>query len=211
MLSLPKISFAGAGLLLVAVCGVPVVGAQEAESNRNPARTNPPAANPNAEVSRFSNFLDTHPAIEARLRENAELLSDPVFLKNHPQLANYLTAHPNLRDALAARPRWFIHRELTRPTPAPAPASPAQVADLDRFLDQHPDLARQLAQRPQLLRQAQFLNSHPALRDYVKQHPEILRPAAPRTNQPKANAPKSAAPKAAAPARPGAESTNGQP
>ena len=86
-----------------------------------------------------------------------------------------------------------IDNRAAPPARMPAPASPAQVAELDRFLDQHPDISRQLAEKPQLLRQTQFLNSHPALRDYVKQHPELVRPATP----PKANAAnKAAAPRA---------------
>jgi hypothetical protein len=193
MTVLPKSFLTGIRVLALAVCLAPFGRAQQAEGG---STATTPA--PNAEIARFGSFLDTHPAIEARLRENVALLNDPVFLKNHPQLANYLNAHPNVKGFLANRPRWFIHRELTRPTQAPAPASSAQVAELDRFLDQHPDLARQLVQRPQLLRQQQFLNSHPALRDYVKQHPELIRPA------PRAAAPKAAAPKVNPPANPGA-------
>ncbi len=192
-----KLPLACPTALAVVLCLAPLARAQEAGEGGTVASAAPATTNPNsgmaAEVNRFGKFLDTHPAIEARLRENAALLNDPVFLKNHPPLANFLTEHPNVRGALANRPRWFIHRELTRPTPAPAPASPAQVAELDRFLDQHPDISRQLAEKPQLLRQPQFLNSHPALRDYVKQHPDLVRPATP----PKANAAnKAAAPRA---------------
>lgn len=161
-----------------------------------------PNASPAAEVARFGTFLDQHPAIEARLRENAELLNDPVFLKNHPQLTTYLANHPKVKDALASRPRWFLHRELTRPTPAPTPANPKQVADFDKLLDQHPDIARQLAQHPQLLRQPQFLNSHPALREYVSKNPEIIRPIA-KAAAPKAPVTRPAAPKATAPVRAG--------
>lgn len=195
----PKLLRALGPVVALVLGAVPLVSAQTENGEAAPP-TAPAAANPNAspaaEMARFGTFLDQHPAIEARLRENAGLLNDPVFLKNHPQLGTFLTDHPKIKDELVARPRWLLHREVTRPILTPAPPNAKQVAEFDKLLDQHPDIASQLAQHPQLLRQPQFLNSHPELRDYVKQHPEIVRSATP-----KAGAPKAPATKAPAPAR----------
>jgi hypothetical protein len=203
-----KIPAASLGKVLILALGFTPLALAQTDADTPaapaaPAAETKPGPPPVNEVARFGAFLDQHPAIEARLRENAALLDDPVFLKNHPQLATYLASHPNVKAELAKRPRWFLPRELSRPTPAPAPANPRQVAELDKFLDQHPDIARQLAQRPQLLRQPQFLNSHPVLREYVNQHPEIVRPAAPKAANPKAPPAKAAAPKPNLPAKAG--------
>jgi hypothetical protein len=150
----------------------------KAEENRPPADS-PAVADPgpitNGELARFEGFLDQHPTIEARLRENSALINDPAFLKNHPQLAEFFADHPGISAELAAKPRWFIHSELVRQSAAPV--SPEQVVEFDHFLDQHPELAKQLAQHPQLLRQADFLNSHPELHEYLNQHPSIARAA----------------------------------
>jgi len=141
--------------------------------------TNPPASSPATgsrqfapgELARFEEFLDQHPGIEARLRENPDIAHDPAFQKNHPLFAQYLNRHPGFAAALSARPRWFIHRELVRQSATPV--SSAQVADFDRFLDQHPRLEKLLQQHPQLLRRPDFLSSYPELREYMKRHPGI--------------------------------------
>jgi hypothetical protein len=102
-------------------------------------------------------------------------LTNPAFLKNHPLLEEFIDRHPRIGNELAARPRWFIHRELVRQSAIAV--TPAQVADFDRFLDQHPRIERILVQRPQLLRNPEFLGRVPELRTYLKQHQGIDRAA----------------------------------
>lgn len=132
-----------------------------------------PGATANGELTRFEEFLDQHPNIEARLRENPDIASNPAFQKNHPQLAQFLARHPEISAELATKPRWFVHRELARASATPV--TRAQVVEFDRFLDQHPRLEKLLAQHPQLLRHPEFLDSNPDLHEYLKRHPEIDR------------------------------------
>jgi hypothetical protein len=49
----------------------------------------------------------------------------------------------------------------------------AELANFDRFLDSHPDVARQLAANPSLVTDPNFLQAQPALRDYLTQHPRV--------------------------------------
>jgi phage-related protein len=127
------------------------------------------------ELTRFEEFLDQHPGVEARLRDNPEIICNPAFQKNHPVFAQFLNRHPGFGAALATTPRWFIHRELVRQSATPV--SPAQVAEFDRFLDQHPQTEKLLAEHPQLLRHPDFLKNSPELREFMKRHPGIDRAA----------------------------------
>ena len=120
------------------------------------------------ELAGFGTFLGQHSVIEGRLREDPALLQDPAFQRNHPTIARFLARHPEIAAQLSARPRWFLHRELTRQFGAAV--TRAQVAEFDRFLDQHPALEQLLIQHPQLLHQADFLISHPELRDHLKRN-----------------------------------------
>ena len=198
----------------LALGAVPLASAQtetgEAAPPKAPAAANPNAS-PAAEMTRFATFLDQHSDIEARLRENAELLNDPAFLKNHPSLGRFLTSHPKVNDELVAQPRWFLHRAITRPILTPAPANAKQLAEFDKLLDQYPEVASELAQHPQMLRQPRFLNSHPAIRDYVKEHPEIVRSATPKVAAPKAPAAKTPVPGPAKVQRPTEEKSPAAP
>src|SRR6202040_304548 len=48
-----------------------------------------------------------------------------------------------------------------------------QVAEMDRFLDKHPELAEQLRKDPSLIRNREFVENHPALQEYLQSHPEV--------------------------------------
>ena len=48
-----------------------------------------------------------------------------------------------------------------------------QIAEMDRFLDSHPETAEQLQKDPSLIRNKEFVESHPALQEFLQGHPGI--------------------------------------
>jgi phage-related protein len=49
----------------------------------------------------------------------------------------------------------------------------AQLANMDSFLDSHPEISEQLAKDPSLIRNRQFVEQHPALQEFLQSHPEL--------------------------------------
>jgi len=49
----------------------------------------------------------------------------------------------------------------------------AQLAQFDRFLDSHREIAEQLRRDPSLVKNQQFLQNHPALQTYLQEHQDI--------------------------------------
>jgi hypothetical protein len=49
----------------------------------------------------------------------------------------------------------------------------AELGRLDRFLDNHPEIAQQLEKNPSLIDNEQFVKSEPALQAFLQDHPEI--------------------------------------
>ena len=47
------------------------------------------------------------------------------------------------------------------------------VAEMDHFLDHHPEIAEQLRKDPALIDNARFVSDHPALAEYLKEHPGV--------------------------------------
>jgi YHS domain-containing protein len=48
-----------------------------------------------------------------------------------------------------------------------------EIADMDNFLDNHPEIAEQLRKDPSLIDNKQFVANHPALQEYLQSHPEV--------------------------------------
>lgn len=46
-----------------------------------------------------------------------------------------------------------------------------ELGNLDRFLDSHPDIARDVRQNPRLIDDRAYVNAHPQLREFLEHHP----------------------------------------
>jgi len=61
--------------------------------------------------------------------------------------------------------------------PAPAPSrddiTSREVAEMDRFLDSHPEIAQQLRKDPSLIDNRRWVGDHPALHEYLQKHPGV--------------------------------------
>lgn len=49
------------------------------------------------------------------------------------------------------------------------------VAEMDHFLDHHPEIAEQLRRDPSLIDNQRFVADHPALQEYLQMHPSVRR------------------------------------
>ncbi len=77
--------------------------------------------------------------------------------------------------------------EQPQPTPAPAPPigklppslprdhdiTRQELAEMDSFLDSHPEIAEQLRKDPSLIDNRKFVDDHPELRAFLQSHPRI--------------------------------------
>ena len=146
------------------------------------------------QVADMDRFLDSHPEIAEQLRKDPSLIDNREFVQNHPSLQEYLQKHPGVRESFSQNPNAFMHREerydrqddrfrgdndrrdgdrrddrrggdndITR----------RQVAEMDRFLDSHPELAEQLRKDPSLIDNREFVQNHSALQEYLQKHPGV--------------------------------------
>jgi hypothetical protein len=133
------------------------------------------------EITHFNHYLDNHPGVAQGLAANPGLVNDPQFMAHHPGLQNFLAKHPGVRDELHASPGQFMYREGHYewahgggPVAAMPGTRDTQVARFDNgYLDEHPEVARQLGSNPALADNPQFLATHPGLDSYLARHPEV--------------------------------------
>lgn len=98
----------GAGLLSIAMMAT--AGAQGP-----PVPPNYPAPHPHYDqqhpyATRFGDFLDSHPGIEADLSKNPKLATNHKYLEQHSDLRHYLHEHPDVDAQLHEDPYKFMHR-----------------------------------------------------------------------------------------------------
>jgi S1-C subfamily serine protease len=55
------------------------------------------------QLKAFEKFLDAHPAIAADINKDAALVDNPDYLATHPELKDFLNAHPGLRNEILAK------------------------------------------------------------------------------------------------------------
>ena len=136
------------------------------------------------QLAAFDQFLDSHPDLAGQIRKDPSLVNREEYVENHPELQNYLQDHPGLREELTENPNAVMHqeqrfdrgeerdqdrnrqdrdRDVTQP----------ELANMDRFLDSHPEIAEQLRKHPSLVDDKRFVESHPALQEFLAQHPFV--------------------------------------
>lgn len=127
------------------------------------------------EVSAFDAYLDQHPVMAQQLSANPGLVRNDEYLERHPDLRNFLNTNPAVRNELTETPGWFMHRETQYRTleSTNGGLNRVEMDHLDRYLDTHPDVARELAARPGLADNHQYLEQHPELRDFLVRHPGV--------------------------------------
>jgi hypothetical protein len=144
---------------------------QSAQSNRY-AQNNGPARDndgPSRGVEQFNRFLDSHPDIAAQVRHKPWLLTNYNFLQSHPDLNAFLKARPQLNAEISQNSVAFMQLENR----LEQPDGRRDLAELDRFMDSHPDIAAQLRQKPWLVTNYEFLQSHPDLNTFLQDHPQL--------------------------------------
>jgi phage-related protein len=130
------------------------------------------------ELANMDRFMDSHPEIAEQLRKDPSLVDNKEFVKNHPALQEFLENHPGVREEYKENPNAFMRqeqrfdrredgmrgdRDVTR----------GELANMDRFMDSHPEIAEQLRKDPSLVDNKEFVKGHPALQEFLENHPGV--------------------------------------
>jgi hypothetical protein len=130
----------------------------------------------------WNKFLDSHPEIEEQLRKDPSLIRNDEFVEKHPALQQYLQEHPGIREEFTENPNAFMRQEQRyerredsdgRNRNGDRDITREQLADMDRFMDSHPEIAEQLRKDPSLIKNKEFVENHPALQEFLQTHPEV--------------------------------------
>jgi hypothetical protein len=136
------------------------------------------------DLAGFDRFLDEHREIGEQVRKDPSLVDNRSFVDGHPALQTYLRDHPEVRDQLRQDPNAFMHqdnrddrasngRDFDDAGRPDRDADRREAMNLDRFLDQHREIAQQVRKDPSLLDNRSFVDSHPALQAYLHDNPGV--------------------------------------
>ena len=141
------------------------------------------------QLASFDNFLDSHPELAEQLRKDPSLVNNKEFVENHPALREYLQQHPEIREEISQNPNGFMHqeerfdrredrdRDVTRGEDRDRDRDHdvmrGELANMDRFMDSHPEIAEQLRKDPSLVNNKKFVENHPALQQFLAEHPGV--------------------------------------
>jgi hypothetical protein len=176
-------------VMITAFAASVLVGAfsSAAMAQSTPVGLGPMGNNP---VANFDQgYLDHHPEVAQQLSANPNLVDDPQFMQRHPGLEKYMAHHPEVATQLKENPSGFMSNE-SQFNGAGGDHSgmggngQGAVGRFDRgYLDEHPEVAQQLAKDPSLADNPQYLASHPDLQKYLTNHPQVQQDLANHPNQ----------------------------
>jgi hypothetical protein len=126
-----------------------------------------------AELVNMDRFMDSHPEIAEQLRKDPSLLDNQQFINSHPALKEFLAQHPGVREQARENPNFFMHAEERFDWREDHDITHSELANMDRFMESHPEIAQQIRKDPSVLDNKQFVDNHPALREFLAQHPGI--------------------------------------
>jgi hypothetical protein len=124
----------------------------------------------------FQRFLDSHREIAEQLRKDPSLADNRGFVENHPALQTFLQNDPGVRDDLRRDPNAFMHEEDRfdqANNRGDRDAMHDHMADFGGFLGDHRDIARDLSQHPDAVKDREFVQNRPDLDNYLNAHPDI--------------------------------------
>ena len=125
----------------------------------------------------FDVFMNNHPWLSKKLKEKPQRVNDRGFVNDHKELKQWLEDHPGAARAFQSDPQGFMDRE--RRFQAYGSDFDAQdgrrgdLARFDWFLDNNPDIRRDLMKRPELINKHEYMEHHPRLREFLEHHPGL--------------------------------------
>jgi hypothetical protein len=142
--------------------------------------------NPNPDLRRqqlaeMDRYLDSHPDVDAQLKKQPDLILNQTYLNQHPDLQAFINDHPQLKEEFRENPNYFMNRENRYDAATGSRRSNfnnpdlrrQQLAEMDRYLDSHPDVDAQLKKQPDLILNQTYLNQHPDLQAFINDHPQL--------------------------------------
>jgi len=160
----PTLLLGASALLLI---GTPVLAQTNTAQDNNRA-TEDYGITPR-ELGEFHQFLQSHPDIASTVQKQPWEATNYNYLQDHPALKDFLDSHPGVRQSLGNDPTAFMQQEQA----ASQPGDRRDVAEFDRFLDNHREIAEQVRKDPSLATNYNFLQSHPALNTFLQEHPNL--------------------------------------
>jgi phage-related protein len=161
-------------------------------------RANPNPDLTNREVATVDYFLDRHKDIAKSLEKKPELVNDHGYLKHHKDLDEFLSEHPAVREELRENPSYFMHREtqfearnMDRDVPdrdrdrvrdrdrdrdtrdVDNDLNKKELQDMDRFLDKHKNIDKDLQKNPSLVNDRDYLKHHKQLEAFLSKNPQV--------------------------------------
>jgi len=132
---------------------------------------------PRNELAVFDHFLDAHPDVRRDLANHPDLMTEPKYLDHHPDLHEFLLGHPGAREQALANPGIFVKQERRFSRWESTHPNDTELGNLDRFLDAHPEIAKEIRTKPGLLDDEHYRKAHPGPDDFLRSHPGVLEQA----------------------------------
>jgi hypothetical protein len=135
------------------------------------------------DVARMNQFLEDHHDMAKQLERNPLLVIDHKYLDHHTELRKFFDENVRLREVFADNPQYFTTRNNNLRARGPdggganlsanAELPDRDLAEMEKFLQKHKDVARELQTNAWMGKESQYLQHHKDLRRFFDEHAHI--------------------------------------
>lgn len=131
------------------------------------------------DVARMNQFLEDHRDIAKQLEKDPLLVTDHKYLDKHKDLRRFFDENVRLREVFADNPQYFTARNSHLRSAGSFETAPGteltdhDLAEMEKFLQKHKDIAKQLRTNSWMGKEPQYLQHHKDLRRFFDEHPHV--------------------------------------
>ena len=131
------------------------------------------------DVARMDQFLEDHRDIAKQLEKDPLLVTDHKFLDKHKDLRRFFDENVRLREVFADNPQFFTARSGNLRSAESIGTDPSteladrDLAEMEKFLQKHKDIARQLRTNAWMGKEPRYLEHHKDLRRFFDEHAHV--------------------------------------
>jgi hypothetical protein len=115
-------------------------------------------------ADKWNREMAANPNFAERYRDNPNIINDGNLRNDEPEIAEFLRTNPDVQT--------YLNSYASRSDRGDRDEDFRGDSSMSNFMNNHPNIRRQLRDNPSLINDPDFVRRHPGLHEYLQNHPD---------------------------------------